>query len=616
MYTITFYSFKGGVGRTMALVNVAAELVRRGRKVLVVDFDLEAPGLTTYKHLQPPKPSPGVVEYVTEFMRTNESPDVSRFVYPVDLTSVLSRHRRRKSHKPVPDTGSRELTGQLWVMPAGKGDAAYGAALAAINWNSLYENRHGYLFFEDTKLQWEKSFQPDYVLIDSRTGHSDVGGICTRQLADAVVLMFSPNKQNLLGLRDVCNAIRAEARENKRSITRHLVMSNAPRLDDEEGVLRRQKRLFLSTLGFRDLDAVIDRYDSLEHLDQRVFALERPHSRLAAQYRGLVRQLISQNEEDRNGVIVELNRLCQEEAGGGWPDPMPLREEKFGRPDRELIRPIRNMPQRITDKLPDDREPTRDRLEHIAHRFRDDQEILVLVAEIYSRTSRFLEANDLLDQSLRLGEDPEARLLRSRVRFQLGRKEQAGEDLLTAIHLPTSRERIVVEALRDLHRYNPQRLHVDVSRERLHALSPSAKVEVAELLAAPEDNFARAVALLQDAIPDAEGVFIAETTLPHQLSIYLLYRREWRKVIDLLRGRTKFLIPRYHALALIHQSLAHWGLGGEMPEYLCRQIVEVTHAPSACESHAADCQALALVYWRLGDRAQCQGIRPEGTPAD
>jgi len=42
LYVITFYSFKGGVGRTMALVNTAAELARRGRKVLVVDFDLEA----------------------------------------------------------------------------------------------------------------------------------------------------------------------------------------------------------------------------------------------------------------------------------------------------------------------------------------------------------------------------------------------------------------------------------------------------------------------------------------------------------------------------------------------------------------------------------------------
>ena len=45
---ITFYSFKGGVGRTMALANIAVLLVRSGKKVLAVDWDLEAPGLDKY----------------------------------------------------------------------------------------------------------------------------------------------------------------------------------------------------------------------------------------------------------------------------------------------------------------------------------------------------------------------------------------------------------------------------------------------------------------------------------------------------------------------------------------------------------------------------------------
>src|SRR5437016_9187468 len=42
---VTFYSYKGGVGRTMALANVAALLTTWGKKVLVVDWDLEAPGV-------------------------------------------------------------------------------------------------------------------------------------------------------------------------------------------------------------------------------------------------------------------------------------------------------------------------------------------------------------------------------------------------------------------------------------------------------------------------------------------------------------------------------------------------------------------------------------------
>jgi cellulose biosynthesis protein BcsQ len=48
MYIVTFYSFKGGVGRTMSLVNVGVALAAKGRRVLLVDFDLEAPGIPTF----------------------------------------------------------------------------------------------------------------------------------------------------------------------------------------------------------------------------------------------------------------------------------------------------------------------------------------------------------------------------------------------------------------------------------------------------------------------------------------------------------------------------------------------------------------------------------------
>ena len=42
MRIIAFYSFKGGVGRTTALLNVAYCLAERGRKVVVADWDLHA----------------------------------------------------------------------------------------------------------------------------------------------------------------------------------------------------------------------------------------------------------------------------------------------------------------------------------------------------------------------------------------------------------------------------------------------------------------------------------------------------------------------------------------------------------------------------------------------
>jgi len=62
MYVTTFYSFKGGVGRTMALVNVAVELALQGKRVVAVDFDLEAPGLDTFDLGRPAETTPGIVD--------------------------------------------------------------------------------------------------------------------------------------------------------------------------------------------------------------------------------------------------------------------------------------------------------------------------------------------------------------------------------------------------------------------------------------------------------------------------------------------------------------------------------------------------------------------------
>ena len=45
---VTFYSYKGGVGRSFALANVGTLLGRWGFRVLCIDWDLEAPGLPHY----------------------------------------------------------------------------------------------------------------------------------------------------------------------------------------------------------------------------------------------------------------------------------------------------------------------------------------------------------------------------------------------------------------------------------------------------------------------------------------------------------------------------------------------------------------------------------------
>src|SRR3954447_26186694 len=73
-FIYTFYSYKGGVGRSMALANVAALLAKVGRRVLIIDWDLEAPGLEKYFQdtLSIPRAkSSGVLDLVTNYRGGN-----------------------------------------------------------------------------------------------------------------------------------------------------------------------------------------------------------------------------------------------------------------------------------------------------------------------------------------------------------------------------------------------------------------------------------------------------------------------------------------------------------------------------------------------------------------
>jgi MinD-like ATPase involved in chromosome partitioning or flagellar assembly len=288
VYTTTFYSFKGGVGRTLALVNVGVELANSGKRVLLVDFDLEAPGIDTFKELQSPSGQAGIVDYVTDYLRSGSPPDFTHYHYHAKL--------------------SMDHGGGVWVMPAGRRDASYAAKLAVIDWQDLYANKNGFLLLENLKNQWSKNLQPDYVLIDSRTGHTEVGGICTRQLPDGVVILFIPNQQNLSGLTGVVDSIRQENEKTGRQpIDIEFVASNVPSLDDEEQILQSLLKQFSQELDYSTETLVIDRYDSLHLLNQSIFVLDRPRSRLSRTYRALMKRITSRNLDDREAALAAMS---------------------------------------------------------------------------------------------------------------------------------------------------------------------------------------------------------------------------------------------------------------------------------------------------------------------
>jgi len=289
MYVVTFYSFKGGVGRTMALVNTSVALARVGRGVLVVDFDLEAPGIPSYSVFQKAMDCKGVVDYVTEYRSMGIAPDARDYISPCDIEN-----------------------NRIWVMPAGcHTRPGYNEALNSIDWQDLYEHRDGYLMFEDLKQQW-KQFDGegfDYVLIDSRTGHTDVGGICTRQLPDAVMVMFLPNDQNIDGLAPIISGIRAENKDRNPKIAIEFCPSNVPDLDDENDILSSQLKRAKKTLKFESESSIINHYSSYDVLAQKAFVLARPNSKLSKQYEKLRSSMVALNYDDPEAARGALKRL-------------------------------------------------------------------------------------------------------------------------------------------------------------------------------------------------------------------------------------------------------------------------------------------------------------------
>ena len=286
MYIVTFYSFKGGVGRSLAMMNCAAELVQKGRKVLVVDFDLEAPGLESFNLPLPRGKKKGIVDYVRNYLKTNSAPSIEPYLYKIDLDP--------------------KLTGELCMMPAGDRSRGYDQRLLSIDWQDLYERRDGYLLFENLKAQWRKYLNPDYVLIDSRTGYTDVGEICTRQLPDAVVFMYFPNEQNLSGLSRIVRKIRDDASKRNKKLQFYFVPSNVPDFDDENRILRKRLKEFKRILDFDEVTATIHHYPSLSLLNQELFTIKRPKSRLAAEYRLLTEKIQQANLKDEEDAISFL----------------------------------------------------------------------------------------------------------------------------------------------------------------------------------------------------------------------------------------------------------------------------------------------------------------------
>ncbi|MGI5156175.1 tyrosine-protein kinase family protein [Microbispora sp. CA-102843] len=193
-HIITFYSYKGGAGRTMALANTAWILASNGHRVLVVDWDLESPGL--HRFFRPfldgkaISGTAGVIDLVKDFAWAATRPDPRPADWHTRYADV-GRHVVPIEWPHFPDGGSLDF------LPAGRQNRDYSSLASTFDWDDFYERLGGGQFLDALREDMLRGY--DYVLIDSRNGLNDIADICTVQFPDTVVLAFTLSDQSIEG---------------------------------------------------------------------------------------------------------------------------------------------------------------------------------------------------------------------------------------------------------------------------------------------------------------------------------------------------------------------------------------------------------------------------------
>lgn len=199
----------------MAVANIAALYAQQGKRVLVLDFDFEAPGLHRYffriedaelPGRVPDKNRKGVLNYLSHVYDElqKQFPDGMNFDAPEAqqrLPSMLENwlfdgdyiHTVQVTN-PDPSEDS-DAPAFLHFIAAARFDATYAQLVRHFNWHH-FDQLYREVFPALARMLSERY---EFVLIDSRTGVTDIGSICTMLLPRKLVIVFTSNEQSLIG---------------------------------------------------------------------------------------------------------------------------------------------------------------------------------------------------------------------------------------------------------------------------------------------------------------------------------------------------------------------------------------------------------------------------------
>ena len=302
----------------MALANVAWILSLNGYRVLVIDWDLEAPGV--YRYLHPFLEDKELVE--TEGLMDMLEKLAAHAAIAGDESEAKTEVRVINYVEPLrwPRESAFPLAWKQFgpragfdFMPAGRQGPAYSLKLNSFNWVDFYERLGGRRLLEEAKSQMRAIY--DYVLIDSRTGVSDTSGICSVEMPDTLVICFTLNNQSVRGAAGVAASIRQQqGQTNASTLSRQFRIFPVPtrvemtaEKDKREAALYLAKQTFSTFLDHMPKEALGDYWGAVQNSYFPYYAFEEipavfaddPYDRssLASAFRYLTRAITEPSVE-------------------------------------------------------------------------------------------------------------------------------------------------------------------------------------------------------------------------------------------------------------------------------------------------------------------------------
>ena len=212
MKTISFYSYKGGVGRTTLMSQIARLLAALGKKVVAMDFDFDAPGITAAFNMDITSIEGGLFELLMHY-NDNSASDMNEDEKSAKLLGLLKSYLISINGlvlKGAKKEGEGDGQGYIKILPSGKISNSYWNDISDSAWTKLLaaspdkENSFAHFVSVTLKRVFEDEMGIDYLLIDARSGITHYGDI-SQLISDRQAMIFCPNNETKNALKDIFN---------------------------------------------------------------------------------------------------------------------------------------------------------------------------------------------------------------------------------------------------------------------------------------------------------------------------------------------------------------------------------------------------------------------------